>query len=246
MENNQRLQKYLSECGVASRRGSEVLITEGRVKVNGKIVNELGSKINPEIDKVEVDSKLIQKVEKGIILLNKPKYVITTMFDPEGRKCIKDFLTQRYRSYFPVGRLDYESSGLVILTNDGELGEVLLHPKYEIERIYRVQVYGHCSEALCMRIEKGVKLEDGIIQGKAILLSKSQEHSNIEISIRSGKNRVIRRMMETLGFEVTELKRIKHGPFNIGNLKPGDIRKLSEAEYYSVRKKLNEYYLREE
>ena len=238
--NSVRLQKFLAECGVASRRQSELLITEGRVKVNGKVVTKLGTQIDPTVDKVVANGVHLKVQNKGIILFNKPRFVVSTMFDPEGRPCVADYLTKQYRNYFPVGRLDWESSGLIILTNDGEMADRLMHPKYEVERSYEVRVEGDFNKHTAIKLEKGVKLEDGKAFGIAEYISSDANSTWIKVTVKEGRNRLVRRMMQELGHPVIKLRRISHGPFNLKRLQPGEIRKLLDKEYKLVREKVME------
>lgn len=230
-----RLQKFLSEAGVASRRAAEELIAAGKVRVNEKVVTKLGTTVDPIRDVVRVRNKIVKPVKKGVILFHKPKGVVSTMSDPEGRPCIADYLTKRYRSYFPVGRLDYDSTGLVILTNDGELSERLLHPRFGAERVYEVRVSGVIREQDLRKLRRGVRLEDGVIKANAELISSDRDSSWVRVKISEGRNRVIRRMMEKLHHPVLKLKRISHGPIQLGRIKLGEIRALSEREYQSLR-----------
>lgn len=233
-----RLQKFLAECGVGSRRKMEELIVEGRVQVNGKVVNTLGSKVNPFTDRIEVNRKLVKPAHKGIMLLNKPRGVVSTLSDPEGRPTVADFLTKHCQSYFPVGRLDWDSTGLMIMTNDGELAELLMHPRYQFDRVYHARVEGAVNESLLSRIEKGVKLRDGIARGVARLVGNNEATTWIEIRVREGRNRLVRRMFEELGHPVVKLKRVEYGPFKLGKLDVGQVRHLTEKEYAQVRKKM--------
>ncbi len=233
-----RLQKYLSECGVASRRAAELLIQEGKVKVNGDVVTQLGTRINPDRDKIQVREKIVKPAHKGIILLSKPKEVVSTMSDPRGRKCLADFLTRPYRSYFPVGRLDWESTGLVVLTNDGELAEKLLHPRYGFERRYKVRVSGRVQDKELRRIERGINLKDGTARADVHFVKSEGDSTWLELSLAEGRNRIVRRMMEHIHHPVLKLQRISHGPFKLGKLKPGQLRRLTEEEYRSARKKV--------
>jgi len=233
-----RLQKYLSECGVASRRAAEELIEQGKVLVNGIVVTKLGTKIDPDHDRVQVGKQMIVPPQKGIILLNKPRGVVTTLDDPEGRRSITDFLTKRYRSYYPVGRLDYDSSGLVVLTNDGELADRLLHPRFGVERVYQVRVSGRVSESTMERIEQGVRLQDGVARARVRFLEGDADTTWLELTLTEGRNRIIRRMMESVSHPVMKLRRIAHGPFKLGKLQPGQIRKLTEREYEDIRRQV--------
>ena len=230
-----RLQKFLADCGVASRRKAEVLIEKGEVKVNGKVVTELGTKVDPKKDQVTVKNKPVRPSHHGVLLLNKPRGVICTLSDPQGRRTVSYYLSKNYESYFPVGRLDRDSIGLLILTNDGELAQRLLHPKYEFPRVYRVLVQGEVPEHVLTAIETGVRLDDGIAKAKVEYLGIDEEGTRLEITIKEGRNRIVRRMMEKLRHPVISLKRISHGPFHLGKLKLGEVRKLTEKEYEQIR-----------
>lgn len=238
MTESVRLQKFLSECGVASRRASETLIQEGKVKVNGNIVTELGTKVVPGKDQVRVRNKIIIPARKGVILLHKPKGVVSSLSDPEGRRCLADFITKPYRSYFPVGRLDWDSTGLIVLTNDGELAERLMHPRYGFERKYHVRVEGHPTDKTLRRIERGVNLPDGIVTANVRVLEKDDKSMWLEIIITEGRNRVIRRLMEHLRHHVIKLQRISHGPFELGRIKAGGMRHLTEREYLRAKSRV--------
>jgi 23S rRNA pseudouridine2605 synthase len=233
-----RLQKFLAECGLGSRRKTEQLIVEGRVQVNGKVVNELGSKVNPFTDRVEVNRKPVKLAPKGVMLLNKPRGVVSTLSDPEGRPTIADFLTKHYRSYFPVGRLDWDSTGLMLLTNDGELAELLMHPRYQFDRVYHARVEGSVSEELLKKFEKGIKLRDGVAYGVARIVGNNDATTWVEIRVREGRNRLVRRMFDEIGHSVVKLKRVEYGPFRLGKLDVGEVRPLTEKEYVQVRRKV--------
>ena len=229
-----RLQKFLSECGVASRRAAEELILSGHVRVNGQVA-KLGMKVDPGHDEIMVDKKLIKPLHKGIILFHKPRGVVSTMSDPEGRPCLTDYLTKPYRSYFPVGRLDWESTGLIVLSNDGELADVLMHPRHGFSRTYHVRVERVLSDKELRRIERGVNLEDGLAKAVVKYIRDDGDTAWYEVVITEGRNRIVRRIMEHLRHPVIKLQRVAHGPFLIGKLKPGEIQKLTESEYLRVR-----------
>jgi 23S rRNA pseudouridine2605 synthase len=233
-----RLQKFISQCGIASRRKAEELIVEGQVRVNGKTITELGTKVDPGKDTVYVKNKPINKVAKGIVLFCKPREVVSTLRDPEGRPCIRDYLTKHYDSYFPVGRLDWDTSGLLIVTNDGDLAERLMHPRYGWERVYHAKVEGKVSESTLEKIERGVTLADGKVSAKAKIIEKLDNSVWLEIIVTEGRNRLVRRMMEKLRHSVIKLHRVSYGPFHIGKLKPGQIMKLSQKQYDLYRKKV--------
>jgi 23S rRNA pseudouridine2605 synthase len=233
-----RLQKFLAQCGVASRRKAELLISGGKVKVNGQIVRELGTSVTPGKDRVEVNGRLVREEHRGVLLLNKPRGIVSTLSDPHGRKTVAGFLSHQFKSYFPVGRLDYESSGLMIMTNDGEMAERLLHPRYELERIYEVEVEGAVTQAVLREISRGVKLDDGMARAKVKLLESFNNRTLLQVSISEGRNRIIRRIMDSVGHPVTSLVRISHGPFKLGRLRPGEIRRLTERDYQFFRRKV--------
>ncbi len=233
-----RLQRFLAECGIGSRRKMEQFIIEGRVRVNGKVVMELGTKVNPEVDKVEVNRRPVHAAPKGIMLLHKPKRVMSTLSDPEGRPTVADYLTKHYQSYFPVGRLDWDSSGLMVLTNDGELAERLMHPRYGFERVYQVRVEGSVSDELMAKVRRGVKLSDGMVHASGELMRGDDKSTWIEIRIHEGRNRVVRRLFEKLGHPVMKLKRVVYGPFKLGRLQPGQLRVLTLQEFLQARRKV--------
>ena len=230
-----RLQKYLAECGVASRRKAEDLIRSGRVRVAGKIVTELGTKIDPGVVKVAVDGKDLQAGKKGVLLFHKPRSVVSTRSDPEGRETVFDLLPDNYRHFFTVGRLDFDSSGLIILTNDGELAQALLHPSYEIERRYSVKVRGDVQPETLLRLSRGVKLEDGTARAQVKIIRSSGRYSWAEVVVAEGRNRLVRRLFKALGHPVAELVRLGHGPFKVGRLTAGEFRELSNGEYLALR-----------
>lgn len=231
-----RISKFLSEAGESSRRKAETLIREGRVRVNGIVVKEFNKLVVPGRDHVQVGNKSIKLQEKGVILLNKPRGVVSTMSDPEGRNTVAKYLTERYRSYFPVGRLDYDSSGLLILTNDGDLAQRLMHPRFGIERTYEVKVRGSVSEKGAERLKKGVRLEDGVAFAKRIVIRGTEEGTTLlEIVVTQGRNRIVRRMFDAIGHPVMKLKRTKHGPITLGKLPGGQIKKLTQKEYERLR-----------
>lgn len=233
-----RLQKFLAECGVGSRRKMEQFITEGRVRVNGQVVTELGRKINPDTDRVEVNRRPVHAAPKGIMLLNKPRGVVSTLSDPEGRRSVADFLTKHYRSYFPVGRLDWDSTGLMVLTNDGEVAERLMHPRYGFERVYHARVEGAVAVEVLSKLERGIRLSDGFVKAQGTILKNDDSSTWVEVRIHEGRNRVVRRLFEKLGHPVMKLKRIVYGPFKLGRLQVGQVRVLTHKEYEDARLKV--------
>lgn len=241
MEKLERLQKFLAEAGVASRRTSEELIANGKVKVNGNIITEMGVKIDPAKDEVRVNGKIVKPVEKKVyILLNKPAGYVTTLRDPQRRPKVIDLLKDVKERVYPVGRLDFDTEGLLLLTNDGELTYTLTHPKHEIGKTYLVLVKGVPDREKLKRFQKGLRLADGLTApAKVKLLKKVSSGTFLEITIYEGRNRQIRRMCETIGHPVLELKRINMGFLDIKGLETGKYRYLNEEEIKKLKKLLN-------
>lgn len=231
----ERLQKFLSRAGVASRRSSEDLITNGRVKVNGRIIRELGTKVNPVTDRVEVDGVIVDADSRSVyLLLNKPPRYICSLEDPEGRAVVTDLVPKVFGRVYPVGRLDWDSEGALLMTNDGELTQLLTHPKHEVEKNYLVKVTGLVDnmDARIDRLREGVVLDDGYrtLPAQVYRDSDTGLHTWFVVAIREGKNRQIRRMFETVGLDVRRLRRISYGPLVLGDLDAGDWRRLEEHE----------------
>lgn len=227
----ERLQKFMARCGVASRRKCEELILDGRIKVNGTVITELGFKINPEKDMVYYMSNLIKPEEiKRYIMLNKPVGVVTTVKDEKNRKTILDLVKVDERIY-PIGRLDYDSSGLIILTNDGDLYNKIIHPRSEVFKTYIVKVKGFVDKEKLETLRRGVDIGGYITAPcKARVVWSNSTSSELEISIHEGKNRQIRRMCSSLGHDVISLRRISIGKLTLGDLKQSNWRDLSEDE----------------
>ncbi|AQP46676.1 MFS transporter [Tessaracoccus aquimaris] len=227
-----RLQKVLASAGIASRRASEILIDEGRVEVNGKVVTEQGKRVNPETDHIRVDGSRIPPPRRHMYLvLNKPRGVVSTMDDPEGRSTLTDYLPRTKERLFHVGRLDTETEGLIVLTNDGEFAHRLAHPSYEVPKTYHVQAAGVMDNRTIKRLEKGVTLEDGPVKpDKVKLISRSQNKTLLEITLHEGRNRIVRRMMDAVGHPVDRLARTRIGPIRLGVLPVGETRELTREE----------------
>ena len=227
-----RLQKYLASCGVASRRNAEKLITEGRVSVNGIIVSELGSQVDELTDEVQVDGvTVIPEPDKHYLIYNKPVGEVTTAHDPEGRPTVMD----RFQDYpvrlFPVGRLDYDSEGLLLLTNDGELMNRLLHPSFEIPKAYLTKVSNSVTEDEIKRLRKGVIIEGRMTSPAGVKLIRHDMFStDLLITIHEGRNRQVRKMIDAIGHQVVKLKRVRFGPLQLGDLPSGMWRKLTDEE----------------
>jgi len=234
-----RLQKFLAQCGISSRRKAEEYIREGKVRVNGQVVTQMGVKVSPG-DRVEVDGKPV-KMEKNkvYILLHKPKGYVTTASDPEGRKTVLDLVQDVKERVYPVGRLDYDSSGLLLLTNDGDFANLLMHPKNEILKVYIVTVRGKPSEQAIEKLRNGI-LIDGYTTAPAFVkvLNYYENKTKLEITIHEGRNRQIRKMCERIGHPVVRLKRVAYGSLELGRLKPGEWRFLTDKEVKQLTGKM--------
>jgi len=229
----ERLQKVLANAGVASRRKCEELITSGKVTVNGKVVTELGVKADPTTDAIAVSGKEIKKEQKVYILFNKPKGVITSVSDPKGRSVVTDYLKDVKERLYPVGRLDYDSEGVLLMTNDGDLAHKLTHPSRHVPKTYHATVervpHGNALEKLA----KGIKLEDGMTAPAEVEyhdIDPEGKYATIAITIHEGRNRQVRRMFEAIHHPVTRLKRISFGGLSLDGLQRGKHRKLKPSE----------------
>ena len=222
-----RLQKALAQAGVASRRASEELIAAGRVEVNGKVVTEQGMRVDPERDTIRVDGSRIPPPRRHLYLvLNKPRGVVSTMDDPDGRPTLEQYVPRRQR-LFHVGRLDTDTEGLLILTNDGDFANKLAHPSHEVPKTYLVEVEGLLDNKTLRRLEKGLTLEDGPIKpDKVKLVTRAESRSMVQITLHSGRNRIVRRMFDSVGHPVRRLSRISIGPVRLGQLAVGETREL--------------------
>jgi len=231
----ERLQKIISAAGIASRRQAEELIAEGRVKVNGAIVREPGSKACLPEDVIEVDDLPISVPSPVYILLYKPYGVITSLKDPEGRKTVADILIQageKTRTY-PVGRLDFDTEGLLLLTNDGNLTNLLAHPRHEVDKEYEVEVTGYPTTATMEKLRQGILLSDGMTAPAAVRFvgtDSVQDTTVWRLIIHEGRNRQVRRMFEAVGHTVRKLKRVRYAFLEVGELTPGEWRRLNESE----------------
>lgn len=227
-----RLQKALANAGLASRRVCEDLIVAGRVRVNGVVVDTLGSRINPEIDLVDVDGLAVEfDTTKRYVMLNKPAGVVSTMNDEHGRKDLRSFVQEWPERLYNVGRLDAETTGLLLLTNDGDLAHVLAHPSFGVTKVYKAMVSGRVLPKTLNELTRGIELEDGVIKAdKARLLDTSQGESLLEITLHSGKNRIVRRMLAAVGHPVLDLVRRQFGPLHLGSLASGAARELNFQE----------------
>jgi len=227
-----RLQKLLALAGVASRRRSEELMLDGQVEVNGEVVTRLGTKVDPANDLIRVAGKRLPPIsEKVYLALNKPRGVVSTMSDPEGRKTLQDLVEDRPERLFHVGRLDTDTSGLIILTNDGDFAHRLAHPSYEVDKTYVAEVTGQLFPRVLKQLLAGVTLEDGpVTVSKARIVEASPAKSIVELVIHEGRNRIVRRLLDEVGHPVTRLTRTRIGPVVLGRLKPGELRDLTTDE----------------
>jgi 23S rRNA pseudouridine2605 synthase len=232
----QRLQKVLAHAGLGSRRSCEDLITAGRVAVDGRVVRGLGTRVDPDRQRVAVDGQPVQlDTEKVTIALNKPEGVVSAMEDPEGRPTVAEYVYNRPERLFHVGRLDIETEGLILLTNDGDLANNLMHPSHEVPKTYVATVEGRVPKSLGRELYEGIELDDGVAWAdKFRILDATPQHTLVEITLHSGRNRVVRRMMEAAGFPVVRLVRTRIGPIKLGELKPGRTRVLGREEVSSL------------
>ncbi|MCK5307750.1 MAG: rRNA pseudouridine synthase, partial [Zetaproteobacteria bacterium] len=228
----ERLQKVIARAGIASRRGAEELIQQGRVTVNGETVTRLGVTIEPDSDRVTVDGvPLPRNVSKVYLLLNKPVGFITALSDPAGRPVVTDLVKRHGKRVFPVGRLDFDAEGALILTNDGDLAERLIHPKYKVPKRYHAKVKGAPDTKDIKRLEKGVYLEDGKTLPATVRFIKGlKENSWIELTVFEGRNRLVKRMCLAVGHAVLKLKRVEFAGIGTGSMKPGEHRFLTKSE----------------
>ena len=232
-----RLQKFMADSGIASRRKSEQLIADGKVRINGKTA-VIGDKVDPHHDRVTVSGKRVVSAAHNVyIMLNKPRGYITTMNDEQGRKCVASLVSDIKARVYPVGRLDRESEGLLIMTNDGQFANALMHPSTHVSKTYRVTIRPGITDKQATDFRNGIEI-DGYMTAPCDLkiLEVQDNRTVVEITLYEGRNRQIRKMFESLGVEVARLRRIKVGPVKLGMLKQGEYRNLTENEIYALRK----------
>src|SRR6478735_9943730 len=227
-----RLQKLLAMSNVASRRKCEELMLDGKVVVDGEVVTRLGTKVDPRTAVIRVDGKRLPPVsEKVYLVLNKPRGVVSTMSDPEGRRNLSDLVADRPERLFHVGRLDTDTEGLILLTNDGDFAHRMAHPSYEVDKTYVAEVDGVVNRATIRRLLDGVTLEDGPVQVSAAKVRSSHgERSLVELVIHEGRNRIVRRLLDHVGHPVRKLTRTQIGPVRLAGLNQGNVRELDETE----------------
>jgi pseudouridine synthase len=230
-----RLQKFLADAGVASRRASEQIIAAGRVTVNGNVIRELGSKIDPDKDHVAVDRRPIKAKRKIYLAVHKPRGYICSRNDPEGRASVDELLPREWDNLYSVGRLDFNSEGLIFYTNDGDFALKLTHPRYGIRKIYRANVSGEVTPEMAMALTKGVQHEGEVLKAEQVrILKAAHGKSLVELTLREGKNREVRRLFESQGLMVDKLQRTQIGPIRLGELPKGKWRTLTGAEIKSL------------
>ena len=236
-----RLQKVIAASGVASRRAAETMIKNGHVTVNGKVVRVLGTCIDPSKDHVKIDGRHVQPAEPEVfVLLHKPSGYVTTMNDPQGRPTIADLVPKVKVRVFPVGRLDYDTEGLLLLTNNGKVAQACVHPRYHVPKTYLVKVSGVCTDEEIRNLEDGVALDDGMTAPATVRKSgKAKVNSWLELTIHEGRKHQIKRMLEALGHRVVRIKRIRFGPIELGDLPVGASRFVTDAEANALRATLH-------
>lgn len=234
----ERLQKILAGAGAASRRGAEKMILAGRVKVNGLVVRQLGQKADPGLDRIEVDGRPLGRAEeKSYYLFYKPTGYLTTLKDPRGRPSVAEFLSKLENRVYPVGRLDMDAEGLLVLTNDGQLAARLMHPRHHVPKVYRVKVKGLVSGADVERLGAGeIILGDRLVAPAEVeVIKKGRDRTWLRMTLIEGRRRQIKRMCSVVGHPVLKLKRIAFGPLTLGRLAPGEIRRLNPAEVRALK-----------
>ena len=234
----ERLQKYLARCGVASRRASEGIIVAGRVRVNGQVTSELGTTIDPATDRVEVDGVRLEAPRaQTYVALNKPTGVVSTASDPQGRYTVLDYVTEIETRLYPVGRLDYDSEGLIILTDDGDLAMKLTHPRHDVEKEYRAFVRGDVPDRIIWQLSRGVELDGRRTAPARFMVEERREAGTwISVILHEGRNRQIRRMAVEVGLDIIRLIRVRIGSLHLGDLPSGAWRDLSKAEVAALQR----------
>lgn len=233
----ERLQKVIARAGIASRRKAEQLILQGKVTVNGKVVTTLGTKVGPD-DVVEVNGVKVEREEPVYFLLYKPTGVVSTVKDDKNRKTVLDFFPNVEERIFPVGRLDYHTSGILLMTNDGDFANLMMHPRYEIEKTYIAKVQGIPRGGDLKKLEEGVELDDGLTlpaKVKLLKVNRKKKTAIIELTIREGRNRQVRRMFDAIGYPVLKLKRERYAFLTLDGLNAGEYRRLTPHEVKQLR-----------
>jgi len=232
-----RLQKFLAHAGIASRRAAEELIRQGRVTVNGRTVIEMGVTVDPSRDNVKYDGHPVRLTgRKHYLILNKPRGVISTLSDPQGRRTVKDLLPPRQGRLYPVGRLDWDAEGVLLFTDDGDLSHRLAHPRYGVERTYHVKLRGDVGEEVIARVRRGPRLEDGATQPEKVrFLRRSKTSTWVTVTLREGRTHEIKRIFLAVGRPVQKLLRVSFAGLQLGRLRPGESRSLTASEVEKLR-----------
>jgi len=232
-----RLQKFIADCGVTSRRKAEIMIREGRVTINGNVVTEMGTKVDPHNDVVMVDGHLadLNAVEPIYLMLHKPRGYVTTLNDPEGRETVMDFVKEISERIYPVGRLDYLSEGLLLMTNDGEFANIIMHPKYNVTKVYEVKVFGSVTETILNKLRAGAFLDEGFVKPTSVrVIEQLPTKTWLEFRLNEGRNREIRRLCEAVGLTVDKLKRLAIGGLSVEGVAPGKFRLMSKTQMLNL------------
>jgi pseudouridine synthase len=237
----ERVSKLIAKAGIASRRAAEELITQGRVSINGHFITEPGVKADPAVDRILVDGRQLRPMERGstVVLLHKPRNVMTTRSDPGGRPTVFNLLPHKFAKFHTVGRLDFDTSGVLLLTDDGELTHLLTHPSHGAEKVYEARVRGQVSEATLNALRRGIQLDDGMTAPARVkILAQREKNALIEIAIREGRNRQVRRMLEAVGHPVSVLRRVSFAGVELEGLPAGEHRVLLKGEVHELRKRV--------
>jgi 23S rRNA pseudouridine2605 synthase len=236
----ERLHKFLSRAGIASRRTAEEWIRAGRVAVNGQVVTEMGVKIDADQDKIQVDGRFVEPPKETItLMINKPYGYVSTTDDPQGRRMVTDLVAGNYKErLYPVGRLDYDATGLMLLTNDGDLAYRMTHPSYQVPRIYRVTVGGEVTPETLRRLAGGLRVGDRTVAAIAEIIKKEGGKTVLELMVREGRYHLVKRLLLQVGHAVLKLKRISFGPLHLGGLPRGEYRLLTKEEMEALKKRV--------
>jgi len=241
----ERIQKFLSRAGVVSRRAAEDLILEGKVTVNGRVVTELGVKVDPDKDRVQVEGKKVGLPPPPVtFMLHKPYGCVSTTRDPQGRRTVMDLAPRDHGRLYPIGRLDYDATGLMLLTNDGELAQRLTHPRYQVPRTYRVTTVGEMDDTALEKLAGGIELDGRPVTTEVKLLKKGSGKTILEITVWEGRYHLIKRLLEGVGYTVLKLKRMAFGPLRLGRLVRGACRPLTRQEQVNLQLTVGHKYLK--
>jgi pseudouridine synthase len=232
----ERLHKFLARSGVASRRRAEELIAAGLVEVNGRVVTALGVKIDPAQDRVRVEGRTVRPAPVVVIMLHKPAGCVSTTADPQGRRMVTDLVGPQFGRLYPVGRLDYDATGLLLLTNDGELANRLMHPRYQVPRTYRVTVAGGLTGETLARLEAGVVLDGRAVPAQAAVVKRGEGKTVLDLTVREGRYHLVKRLLSKVGHNVLKLKRLALGPLKLGTLPRGAWRELTAREAAALKR----------